>query len=330
MSLSIETIIILATTFYQAIACGIEDQNLPPGQLVDVGGHRLHLYTAGKSSPTVVLEHSLGGIEGYLLIQEIAKLTRVCIYDRAGYGWSDHSPYPRTSKQIVAEFDSLLTQAGIEPPYILVGNSFGSYNVRLYAQSFPEKVVGMVLTDGLHETGMLKMSIYLQGLKLFFVSGFVMSILGSILGIIRLLKVIGTFEFIKPELVKFPQADLKPIQRSFCRPKHWITMSRELFNLDASSRQMQSNHQFAALPIISIKAHTFFQPSFWTMFLPIAAANNLREQMHIKILQLSTDCIQLRADKSGHFVWVDQPELIVSAIQSLLEKVNYTDIKESK
>ncbi|WP_414575249.1 alpha/beta fold hydrolase [Anabaena sp. CCY 9402-a] len=318
----IEIIVLLATTFYQAIASLRENRQPPPGQLIDVGGYRLHFYTAGKSNPTVVLEHSLGGMEGYLLVQEIAQLSRVCIYDRAGYGWSDHSPHPRTSQQIVTELDTLLTQAGIEPPYILVGNSFGSYNVRLYAHYFPEKVIGMVLTDGLHETGMLKMSIYLQALKLFFVSGFFMSILGSMLGIIRLLKVIGTFEIIKRELIKFPQAALNPIKRSFCRPKHWITMSRELLNLDNSSRQLQLISQFEALPIVSIKANTFFQTSLWTVLLPIKAANHLREQMHKQIISLSTNCVQLDAHKSGHFVWIDQPELIINAIKIILEKID--------
>ncbi|OUL25812.1 alpha/beta hydrolase [Nostoc sp. T09] len=316
---SINSVILLATTCYQAIASLIEDRHLPPGQLIDVGGYNLHLYTAGLSGPTVILEHSLGGIEGYLLLPEIAKLTRVCIYDRAGYGWSDHSPYPRTSKQIVAELDYLLTQAKIEPPYILVGNSFGSYNVRLYAKRFPEKVVGMVLTDGLHETAMLEMPIHLQCLKLFFLSGFVMSFLGSILGIVRLLKVIGTFEVIKRELVKFPKETLKPIKRSFCRPKHWITMSREILNLDTSSRQVQSANHYGALPIVSIKANTFFHASPWTLFLPMAAANRLREQMHSEILQLSTNCVQIQADRSGHFVWIDQPESILTAILILLE-----------
>ncbi|MGH1395633.1 MAG: alpha/beta fold hydrolase [Trichormus sp.] len=326
MSSPIESIVLLATTFYQAIASLIENRQPSPGQLIDVGGYRLHLYTAGKSSPTVILEHSLGGIEGYLLVQEIAKLTRVCIYDRAGYGWSDHSPHPRTSQQIVTELDSLLTQAGIEPPYILVGNSFGSYNVRLYAHYFPEKVIGIVLTDGLHETGMLKMSIYLQALKLFFVSGFFMSIFGSILGIIRLLKLIGIFEFIKPELIKFTRLQLNPIKRSFCRPKHWITMIRELLNLDNSSRQLQLTNDLGSLPLVSIKAHTFFHASIWTIVLPIKAANHLRDTMHKQIMSLSTDFTQINAHKSSHFVWTDQPELIINAIQILLEKTDEQNI----
>lgn len=321
----IEALLLMATTLYQASATWIEDQKPPPGQLIDVGGYCLHLYTMGESCPTVVLEHSLGGIEGYLLVEEIAKLTRVCIYDRAGYGWSDHSPNPRTSEQIVAELDSLLTQAGIEPPYILVGDSFGSYNVRLYAHCFPEKVVGLVLTDGLHETGMLKMSIYLQALKLFFVSGFVMSILGSTLGIIRVLRAIGTFELLKRELGKFPKEVLNAVKRSFCRPKHWITMSQEILNLDTSSRQVSVATQFGSLPVVSIKANTFFKPSLWTVILPLRAANQLREQMHTALLELSTDCVQLQAHQSGHFVWIDQPELILTAIEIVLGKVNLTN-----
>ena len=279
----------------------------------------------GESFPTVVLDHSLGGIEGYLLIEEIAKFARVCIYDRAGYGWSDRSPYQRSSENIVKELDTLLNKAGIEPPYILVGDSFGSYNVRLYAHKYPEKVVGMVLTDGLHEAGMLKMPLSLTVLKLFFASGFIMSILGSILGIIRLLKTIGVFEFIKPELRQFPQYSLNSVKRSFCRVKHWITMTQEILTLDISARQVSKANQFGALPIVSIKADSFFKPSIWTFVLPLKAANQLREKMHAELLKLSSDCIQLQAPKSDHFVWVDSPEVILNAIKIILNKVDYNN-----
>jgi hypothetical protein len=96
MPISIRVILLLASTLYQAIAKWLEDRQAPPGQLIDVGKYRLHLYVAGKSKPTIVLDHSLGGIEGYFLMEKLAKLTRVCIYDRAGYGWSDRSPYHLT------------------------------------------------------------------------------------------------------------------------------------------------------------------------------------------------------------------------------------------
>ncbi|MGK7872736.1 MAG: alpha/beta fold hydrolase [Xenococcaceae cyanobacterium] len=319
--ISIRPLLLTTTTVYQAIASWIEDRQSPPGQLIDVGGYNLHLWVMGHTSPTVVLDHSLGGIEGYLLIQEIAKLTRVCIYDRAGYGWSEHSPNPRTSEQIVSELDTLLTQAGIDPPYLLVGDSFGSYNVRLYAHRFPEKVVGMVLTDGLHEVGMLKMPLQLQALKFFFMSGFVMSTLGSALGIVRLLRKIGMFELLKPELRQFHPSVLNSVKRSFCRPKHWLTMLREMLNLDTSGYQLQSANHFDTLPIALIRASSFFRRSFWTVGLPIQGANQLREKMHSEILKLSTDCIQIQASRSGHFVWIDQPEAILKAIEIILGKV---------
>ena len=86
ISISIKVLILVATTLYQAIACWLENRKTPPGPLFDVGGYRLHLYLAGEGSPTIILDHSLGGIDGYFLVEELAKLSRVCIYDRAGYG----------------------------------------------------------------------------------------------------------------------------------------------------------------------------------------------------------------------------------------------------
>lgn len=89
----LRVLILTATTLYQAIACWREDRTAPPGQRVDVGGFCLHYVTAGTGYPTVVLDHSLGGVEGYFLMDELAQLARVCIYDRAGFGWSDRSPH---------------------------------------------------------------------------------------------------------------------------------------------------------------------------------------------------------------------------------------------
>jgi pimeloyl-ACP methyl ester carboxylesterase len=324
MFVSLRILLLVATTLYHAIASQFENRKPPPGQLFDVGGYRLHLCVAGEGSPTVILDHSLGGIEGYFLIEELAKLTRVCIYDRAGYGWSDRSPHPRTSQQIVVELDTLLTQAKIEPPYILIGNSFGSYNVRLYAHQFTHKVAGIVLTDGLHEREMLKMPIQLQALKLFFISGFAMSVLGSILGVIRVLSFCGAFELIKPELRKVSQNSLKAVKRSFCRSKHWITMSREMLNLDRSAHQLSQTGQLARVPIVSIKADSFFKPSILTKWMFLGSANRLREKMHIDFCNFSTDYVQLQAEGSGHFVWIDRPDVIVEAVKLILDKGGFS------
>ncbi|WP_041766123.1 alpha/beta fold hydrolase [[Leptolyngbya] sp. PCC 7376] len=323
MPISMQLLLLIPTIFFQAIATWLEDQESPPGQLIDIGDYQLHLCISGeaKAHPTIIFDHSLGGIEGYFLIEELSRLTRVCIYDRAGYGWSDHSPNPRTSEQIANELDTLLTQAKIEPPYILIGDSFGTYNVRMYTHLFPEKVLGIVLTDGLHEIGMLNMPLALKLLKLFFISGFFMSTLGSMLGIIRLLNVLKIFELLKPELRKFPQHSLKLVKRSFCRPKHWITMSREMINLEESARQVSVAKNFGEMPIMSIKASSFFKPSFLTLFIPLKKANKLRDRMHQELCKLSTNCTQIEANQSGHFVWVDEPHIIINAVKKLLAQI---------
>lgn len=318
MPLQIQALLLAVTTIYQIIACLIENRTSPPGQRIDIGGYALHLHAMGKGPQTIVLDHSLGGLEGYLLLNKLVPLGRVYIYDRAGYGWSDHSPYPRTSDQVVKELDLLLTHAQVEPPYLLVGDSFGSYNMLLYAHRYPEKVSGLVLTDGLHERAMLKMPFQLKALKLFFISGFLMSIVGSAFGIIRLLRLCQVFKLVKPALKKYPPAELTPVTRSFCRPKHWITMSRELWNLDQSGRQLRVADNLGTLPLASIKSQSFFTPSLLTMLTPLRSANRLRDKIHLDLMQLSSISTQLPASHSSHFVWVDEPEVMVAAVEWVL------------
>ncbi len=327
MSIPVNFLLLALTSTYQLLACWHENQQAPPGQMIDVGGFSLHLLTRGKATqrPTIVLDHSLGGVEGYFLLDKLSEFGRVCIYDRAGYGWSQPSPQTRTSENIVAELDQLLTNARIAPPYILIGDSFGSYNMRLYAARFPEKVAGLILTDGLHESGMRSMPLPLRALQYFFISGFLMAIVGSSLGIIRCLRAIGLFELLKPELRRFSKIANAQAQRSFCRPKHWWTMGEELWHLDRSGQDLQTAPNLGNLPLASIKAASFFIPAFWTGLIPLGAANQLRDRMHLDLLKLSTHSQQFTAPKSGHFVWIDQPEVMLEAVQWINDRIAATD-----
>ena len=121
-------------------------------EMVVVGGHRLHIDCVGQGSPTVILESGLGtmSVDWANVQPEVAKTTRVCAYDRAGTGWSEPGPEPRDPQQIARELHTLLGNAGIDGPYVLVGQSFGGLYVRMYAAQYPKEVEGMVLVDASH------------------------------------------------------------------------------------------------------------------------------------------------------------------------------------
>lgn len=131
----------------------------PPGTLIDVGGYRLHILCSGSSSagaPTVILDAGAGAFSTvWSAVQRAIPQIRSCAYDRAGWGWSDPGPGPRTISQDAAELGSLLREAHVSGPYVLVGHSYGGLIVRRYAALHPSDVVGMVLVDPAHEDARL-------------------------------------------------------------------------------------------------------------------------------------------------------------------------------
>ena len=125
---------------------------------VDIGGRSLRYRCTGRGVPTVIIEPG-GGVSletviswnltrGWpAVIPAVAKTTRVCAYDRAGLGRSDKAALPRTSRDVAADLHLLLEKAGIQPPYVLAGQSFGGMNVRMFTHLFPDTVAGLVLID---------------------------------------------------------------------------------------------------------------------------------------------------------------------------------------
>jgi pimeloyl-ACP methyl ester carboxylesterase len=319
---AIEIIGLTGTTIYHQVASYLDRQHTPPpGKTISTSdGKNRHFQVRGTGDITIVVDTSLGGVEGYLLIDELAKLTRVCIYDRSGYGWSDLSFQPRTSQQIVDELHELLAIARIIPPYILVGDSFGSYNMRLYAHQFPDSVRGLVLTDGLHEDAMLSLPLSVGLLKTFFTLSFGFVSIGAALGIVRICGKLGIFELIKPELKKFPAIDRQHVKRSFYGARHWLTMAQEMWNLDTSGRQLRSASNLGNLPLVSIKSQTFLRPLLGIKILSLPAADRVRERIHLELLNLSTQSQQILANNSSHFVWIDRPDLIITAVKTLLDR----------
>ena len=137
--------------FYQTARASIDRRtSAAPGELIDVGGHRLHLHCAGSGRPTVILESGLGETGDYwgLISAAVARDTRVCAYDRAGRGWSDPAPVAQDGIAVATDLHNLLDRGHVPGPYVLVAHSSGAQYVRIFAGRYPEPVTGMVLLDG--------------------------------------------------------------------------------------------------------------------------------------------------------------------------------------
>ena len=135
---------------YETVRESLDARAYPmPGQLVDVGGHRLHLYCTGSGSPTVILEPGQGGVSSDLawIAPAVARDSKVCVYDRAGRGWSDAADGPQDAARIAADLHTLLDRAHVPGPYVLAGHSFGGLYVQTFAANYPDQVAGMVLLD---------------------------------------------------------------------------------------------------------------------------------------------------------------------------------------
>ncbi len=151
--LGVVVVLILAGCAFQTLSEWNDARAYPPpGELVRVGNTRLHLYCTGEGSPTVILDASFPAqVSNWVWVQpQLAQVTRVCAYDRAGIGWSDPGPEPRDAQRTARELEALLDRARVAGPFVLVGHSLGALTAREFASEFPNQVAGMVLIEGTH------------------------------------------------------------------------------------------------------------------------------------------------------------------------------------
>ena len=153
MAILLAVTLVLGVT-YEQIGRMRDRKRLPQiGRSVDIGGRTLNIFCSGTGAPAAVFEPGgdSPGLGWEPVPTQVANFTQACWYDRAGIGWSDPGPYPRTSAAIARDLHALLHRAGVPAPYVLVGASFGGMNARVYASLFPDEVAGMVLADSAHE-----------------------------------------------------------------------------------------------------------------------------------------------------------------------------------
>ncbi len=312
-------ILALTGAMYQAIATRADlDKYPPPGKLVDVGGYKLHINCVGEGSPTVVMECGLGGLSlVWSLVQtEVAKFTRVCTYDRAGYGWSESSSKPRTSQEMVEELHTLLTNAGIESPYILVGHSLGGLNLRLFASQYPDEVVGMVLVDAVPANAYSRISPAFQhnmaATRRMFRS---LSVITR-LGLLRLLvQLRGTQA--APEFVRKLPLEIQSVIVAKFLPKTFETAIAESLLMETSTQQVGKSQLSDNLPLV-VLSHGI------NMFsnMPDQQAKQAGltwQELQGEIAKLSSKGSLQIAQTSGHNIHIDQPQLVVDAIRQIIK-----------
>lgn len=304
------------------------DSDLPPapGELIDVGGYSLHLYCTGEGGPAVILDAGLGdwSINMANLQEQIAEFTQVCTYDRAGYGWSDEGPEPRTSQQIVDELAALLENGEVEPPYILAGHSFGGINVMMFAAQHPELVEAVVLLDASHPEQMDALNAEVPEIVALEESAAV-----AYQGMLEMAEAGAPvpqemLDAFRPQGITDEQFEIW--SQVVVQPKSLRAMINELASLNDSLAQAQEVDTLGDIPLVVI-AHGVKLGDMMTDE-DLAAMGVTREIMDTyealwrgfqeDYLTYSTDSTLIIAYQSHHYVYVTQPDLVVEAIQELI------------
>lgn len=254
----------------------------------DVGGRRLFLTCAGTGEPTVVLEAGLGGgAAAWTKVQgRLARLTRVCSYDRANVpgGAGDPAPKPRTAQDVVDDLEELLRAAGVPGPYVLAGHSFGGLTARLYASEHPEQVAGLVLVDSMHEDQLRRST----ELALSFV----------------------------------PAAQRRAARQAAARPEppFVATIGDEGIDERASLAQMRAARSATALrplPLV-VLAHGKAEPTEGMPPRYAAASERMWRELQAELARLVPQGRLVVATRSGHQINQDQPGLVVDAVRDVV------------
>ena len=302
----------------------------PPGRLVDVGGYRLHINCQGATvagSPTVVIEPGNGDFSlcWSHVQREAAKFTRVCTYDRAGLGWSERSPQPRTAHNLVEGLHALLARSGVEPPYVLVGHSLGGLFVRLYAHEHPDQVGGMVLVDAVHEEMFLR---YPEAFRRLLQRG--RKPMAWFLRLGEMSAAAGLLA-LAPRL--YPR-ELLSIAPEEARETYLGVMSADAKCLAAVREESGAVDDYHAsvraahitslgdIPLI-VLSHGQAQRVPGLSEEVNQQKEQAEQQMQVELAAQSSRGKRIVAEKSGHLIQIDQPELVVDAIRQVVEAARH-------
>jgi pimeloyl-ACP methyl ester carboxylesterase len=310
-------------------------ENLPyhaAGELVTIGSHRLHIRCEGQGTPSVVFDAALGAssLSWSLVAPAVARVTRTCVYDRAGFGWSDAGPLPRTASQIAGELRLLLRAAAAPPPYLLVGHSFGGLVVRLFAARHPADVAGLVLIEPVHPEDWVEPSadqraLLERGTRLcrygvtaarLGVARIVAALaragaLNAARGLVRVVSRGGLRredEGILAPIRKLPPEVRAVVSHAWTQPKFFEALGSQIEAMCVSAAETirDAPASYGALPLTVVTAE---------------GASEHRRRGDAALARQSTRGRHVLVPDSGHWVPLDAPQAVIDAVLDMVSDV---------
>ena len=297
----------------------------PPGKQITVNGHKMHIYCMGKNkSHTVIMDAGVGrfSLDFVKPMIGISKFASVCAFDRAGYGWSEPSPLPRTSKNIINEMAELLKQAGKHGPYILVGHSGGGMYVRIFAHYYPEKVAGLILIDSAAVP-----ADSLPELKSFQKRMTYQFQIMKIIAYVKFFNFLGLIDHHHKYIPSFIKKIDPSVQQAYIatlsQPAYYKTILDELSHFDHSSKEVwqQLNHiqSLGNIPLVILSSDYPLNMKNGMTRVSIEKINRYLKESQKKLLSLSSRSIHIAIPESTHDIHLDYPQAIVDAVQKIIE-----------
>jgi len=298
-------------TLLSLICSAATNDPKPVGQMIDIGGRKLHIHCTGTGTPAVIVENGGAGFSfDWELVQpQVARFTRICTYDRAGYAWSDPGPEFDTFDQASHDLHVLLANAGIHGPYVLVGHSLGGMLVRYYQAKYPGEVVGMVLVDSSHEESLQHI-----GPKIVRIPELTAKQFHDLM------------DETKADRPKNPEPD--PVPTTIFPPYDKLPAQYQTLHLWALKKVLPLvknwglNLQFDLSRLHQLRVAT--PHPLGTIPLAVLTATNETpgDEDHFRLqsdlTQLSGNSRQILVSGSGHLIYLDQPQAVIRSITAVV------------
>jgi pimeloyl-ACP methyl ester carboxylesterase len=312
--------LILCGFLYESVSEWHDRREFPRiGQVIDIGGRSLNLYCTGQGGPAVIFDAGANqpGYSWLLVQPRVAMLTRACWYDRAGYGWSDAASGPRTSAAIAEDLHKLLHAANVPPPYVLVGHSFGGFNVRVFAAHYPKETAGLVLADSADEfenPDYVPDELKAPGRKLipreWWPAAMMVAKFAVHAGVVRLIDN-GPPPAVRP----LTAHNMEILHALSLQAKTFDMTTREGLDRDESARQVRAIRSLGSIPLVVLTAGRMMPGQ------SVMLAAYMRSRIYgsqAALAKLSRRGEQRILPLSGHGIPFDDPDAIVDAVQSLI------------